>query len=320
MAKLCAACQELRIAGRGICDECRRRILKSPVVPTLRPGLWKLAAFFITLLFIGSGLIAAAVLTHRSINPGSRLQRPKAPVVYEVTMVMEQGTRKVYPYSIVPGGAENLDEAKRAMNDPGVKATYAGVDFNKLRAVKLTKNLSGYVSYRWGEKIYWTSKMLTLHAGEIVFTDGINLVRGRCLNNYSPQPMLPTRPEEPSEKVLDMPVELPVIAYSFPKLPVATPELPPPPEELTPTVPILPAVPSTPGKTGGGIWFPLIPIIPPIHRHPGPTPPGVPLPPPGLIVVTPEPNFQWLLAGIFLLLVSLYGLRRRSRIHAAAPE
>jgi len=175
-------------------------------------------------------------------------------------MVVEQVTRKIYPYSVVPGGAENLDDAKRAMNDPAVKANYAGFDFAKLRQVKLAKNLSGFVSYRWEEKIYWTSEMLTLRVGETVFTDGVRLVRGRCLNSYSPVAMLPVLPNEPSEQLLDTPVETPVISYSFPKLPVEALELPPPPESLTPSVPIFP--PALP--------FPIIPIIPPIHRHPEP--------------------------------------------------
>ena len=68
------------------------------------------------------------------------------------TMLEERLTRKVYPYSVVPGGAETLDEAKRAMHDAATKANYAAIDFTKLRLVKLKRNLTGYVSYRSGEK------------------------------------------------------------------------------------------------------------------------------------------------------------------------
>jgi hypothetical protein len=257
-----------------------------------RAGVWQLAGLLIGLLIITSGLIAGAVVTHRAslllppwtdpFSLDSRLSSGNPPVIYETALVIEQATRKVYPYSIVPGGALNLDEAKRAMNQPSVRAIYANFNFTQLREVKLRKNLSGYVSYRWGEKIYWTSTMLTIGIGETVFTDGVNLVRGRCLNFYSPYPMLPIRPDEPTEKILDTPVEMPVIAYSFAKLPVEAPELPPPLKELTPTVPILPAAPpSTAGTTGAGIWFSLVPVIPPIHRHPQQQ-----------FVITPEPNFQ----------------------------
>lgn len=294
---------------------------QKPAAPSLGPRLWTLAVVLVGLLGVSSSLIAAAVLTHQTLpwsgrlNLESRLASRQRPVIYETTMVLEQTARKVYPYSMVPGGALNLEEAKQAMNAPAIRANYANIDFARLKQVKLTENLSGYVSYRWGEKIYWTSKKLTLRAGETVFTDGVHLVRGRCLNCYSATPMLPIRPNEPTEKVLDTPVEMPVVAYSFPKLPVETPELPPPPGELTPIVPVLPPPTAlTPGKTGGGFWFPLIPIIPPIHRHPGqPQPPSGPLPPgtpPVVVVVTPEPNLQWLLAGLFLILMSIYGLRR----------
>lgn len=321
MPKLCRACQKQSANRGGVCDSCRRRVLKDPVAPTLLPRLWTLAVVLVGLLGLSSSLIAAAVLTRqtvpwtRRLNLESRLASSQRPVIYEVTMVLEQATRKVYPYSIVPAGAQNLEEAKRAMSDPAIEVNYANIDFARLKQVKLPENLSGYVSYRWGEKIYWTSKKLTLRAGETVFTDGVHLVRGRCLNCYSATPMLPIRPNEPTEKVLDTPVEMPVMAYSFPKLPVETPELPPSPGELTPIVPVLPPPASlTPGKTGGGFWFPLIPIIPPIHRHPGqPQPPSGPLPPgtpPVVVVVTPEPNLQWLLAGLFLILVSIYGVRR----------
>lgn len=319
MLKLCRVCSRRPAEHAGVCDTCRRRVLENSPVPTFRPGIWKLAGLLICLLCITSSLIAGAVVTHHTsllrlpwthtLRLENHLAASKTPVLYESTMVIEQATRKVYPYSIVPGGALDLDEAKRAMHDPSVKANYVDFDFARLRQVQLRTNLSGYVSYRWDEKIYWTSKMLTLRAGETVFTDGVHLVRGRCLNSFSAYPMLPTRPNEPTEKILDTPVEMPVIAYSFPKLPVEMPELPPPPGQLTPTVPVLPpASPLTPGKTGGGVWFPLLPIIPPIHRHPG-QPPSLPPVPPPVVVVTPEPNFQWLLAGMFLLLVVLYGLR-----------
>ncbi len=276
MPQVCRVCQKHMADRGGVCNACRRRVLKDPVTPTLRPRIWILAALLVGFLGIGSSLIAAAVMTHQTLPWSHRLRLQgglppsKSPVTYQTSTVVEQVTRKVYPFSIVPGGAENLDEAKRAMQDPANHANFADIDFTHLRQVKLKKNLSGYVSYRWGEKIYWTSKELTLRVGETVFTDGVHLVRGRCLNSYSPFPMLPIRPDEPTEQVLDTPVEIPVIAYSFPKSPVFSPELPLSPEELTPTAPILP--PASPAMPGGGIWFPLVPIIPPIHRRPPSSP------------------------------------------------
>lgn len=245
-------------------------------------------------------------------------------------MVVEEVKRKVYPYSLVPGGAEDVRQAKLAMTDPAVKTNYADFDLSKLQAVKLTSNLSGFVSYRWGDKIYWTKKKLTLRAGETVFTDGVHIARGRCLNCYSAMPMFPTRPKEPTEAILDLPREMPVTVYSFPRLPLIAPVIPIPPGDLTPSVPVIPAaIGSVVGKRpGGGFWFPLIPIIPPIHHHPtqSPTSPGSPIVPPGgpgspgspgspgvpPVAVVPEPRYGVVVALGLLGMVLAYRQRRRA--------
>ena len=232
----------------------------------------------------------------------------------ETTVVAKTVKRKVYPYSVVPGGASNLREAKQAMSDPAVKEHYSGVDFKQLKQVTLDHDLVGYVSYRMGDKIYWTTKKLRIRAGEKVFTDGVHVVRGRCLNCYSEYPMLPVRPHEPTEKLLDTPVEIPLIAFTFPVIPVPeAPKLPPPLEELTPTVPLLSPGPTAtpPGRTSRHPFIPIIPIIPPIHRHHQPPPilPVVPIVP--ITVVTPEPRLQWMIAG--LMVVAGWFLRRRQQ-------
>jgi len=266
IGKLCRACERHAADRGGVCNFCRRRILRDPIAPAMPSRVWKVAGLLTGLLAVSSMLIAAVVMTRRA--PVARLP-PAKPTV--ITMVVEQRTRNVYPYSIVPGGALTLEEARQAMNDPAVKANFAGFDFAKLRQVKLARDLVGYVSYRWGEKTYWTSNVVTLRAGETVYTDGIHLVRGRCLNGYSPVAMLPIGPDEPTEEVLDTPMEMPVIAYSLPQPSMEPPEMPPSPEELTPTVPI-------PPMPGSGLWYPLVPIIPPIHRRPttAAPPPGAP--------------------------------------------
>jgi hypothetical protein len=285
--------------------------------------VWNFAVICVVGLGVVSGSLAVGVVRRQSSqsarNPQKLLLPSTRDIVYRRSVVLEEETRKVYPYSIVPGGAKTVEEAKLAMLRPDVRANYANLDFPNLREVKLTTNLSGYVSYRYGDKIYWTAKKLTLRAGETVFTDGVHTVRGRCLNCYSAVPMLPIRPHEPSQKVLDGPVDVPVFAYKFPLLPVETPALPAPPGELAPTVPILPTGAGTPIAPGGGIWYPIIPIIPPIHRHhpgspTGPTStitPPPPPPPPPPVAVVPEPNYGWLLASGFLALMLGHGLRKR---------
>jgi len=235
--------------------------------------------------------------------------------------------RKVYPFSIVAGGARTVEEAKRAMSDPAVKAHYAGVDLGKLKQQTLTADISGYVSYRFGDQIYWTAKRVVLKAGETVYTDGNHIVRGRCLNRYSAQPMVPTRPNGPSEKAFDSPVEVRLVALTSP------PPLPPlsegampliPLKALTPSVPVLPVSSigsgAAAGAAGGGFLIPpIFPIIPPIQKHS----PRHPSPessetqsesPPAITAIAPEPDYRWVLAGALICLAVAGQIRsRRSR-------
>jgi hypothetical protein len=219
--------------------------------------------------------------------------------------------RKVYPYSVVPGGAQTVAEARRAMSDPSVRSHYAAVDLNNLKITILSSDLSGYVSYRYGDKIYWTAKTVRLKAGETVFTDGQHIVRGRCLNSYSAHPMAPIRPHEPEEKVMETWVEIPVLAFSFPALP-----LPGEPVLSAPAKPTMAAAPR-PQKGTTRRFFPIIPIIPPIFGHPRhspppDTPPFPPPPTPPPTTVVPEPSYTAMLAVVlFVLPLARWVLRRR---------
>ncbi len=279
----------------------------------------------------GAGLLST-VLVRRAVHHKAQV-RPAEAVRNQTTLVVTHEKRKVYPYSIVPGGAASLKEAKRAMSDPAVRNHYAAFDLKNLRQVTLTSDLVGYVSYRYGDKIFWTAKKLRLKAGETVYTDGVHVARGRCLNCYSALPMMPTRRNEPSESTMNTPVEVPLIALAFPNLPVATAPpaiLPPPPP--APKGQVAGIVPGG-GGVGGGVpghpgfgFFPILPIVPPIHRSHHPTPinniatnPPPPNPPSGPVPptsVVPEPSYVWLLAGAFgaLIFFRRVRFRRDSRV------
>ena len=286
---LCWLCGKMRPDRGGLCHACRRTFLPQSEAPG-SSAKFKWAIAVAGLLSVAGGVFAPALISIAAERrPAMHFApRPTAysiPVAYQSAMVAEQGKRKVYPYSIVPGGARSVEEARRAMADPSLKAQYASFNLGQLKQVQLDHDIKGYVSYRWGDRIYWTSKKLTLHAGEMVFTDGTHIARGRCLNCYSALPMAPIRPHEPTEKTMDVAMELPTTIYSFPELPLYAPALPVPPAELTPVAPVLPGAGPIGGGGGGGggIWFPLIPFIPPIHHHPGsPSSPVVTgTPPPG---------------------------------------
>ena len=115
----------------------------------------------------------------------------------------------VYPWSVVPGGVDSPQAMGKAMAaDSVVGAHYAGLQPGSFHPERLAEKKQGYVSYRIGDKIYWTRRMVTLAAGEPVLTDGHTLVRGRCGNLFSETPREPVAPlaVEPAEKDMEEPV------------------------------------------------------------------------------------------------------------------
>ena len=210
---------------------------------------------------------------------------------------IQEAARPVYAYSVIPGGVRSGKELKLALaRDSVAAAHYSGFDARSARPVRLDRPRQVYISYRLGNRVYWTRKKVTLHAGETVLTDGKHLVRGRCGNRISEVRTDPTSDGEPSEPVLSAPILPPATAETV--------DLPPPPPiwAETPT-PFLMAMTPTPGPTsGGGVFIPPFPLVPccggsnggshfptpPPPSTPPSTPPAPPvIPPPG---PGPSPN------------------------------
>lgn len=122
-------------------------------------------------LLIGSGHYVA-----RATKPDAR----RAAKDFAATL-----PRKVYQYSVVPGGVTSPDELEQARRtDPIVAAHFA--DFGKnTRITTLQEDMYVYVSYRQGNKIYYTKKRHKVCKGEVVITDGKNFARARCANRLS---------------------------------------------------------------------------------------------------------------------------------------
>ena len=93
-----------------------------------------------------------------------------------------------------------------AEHDPIVAAHYAGFDYDHARIVRLTLARTVYVSYRIGNRIYWTRHRLTLHKGEKVITDGRMTARTRCANRVEETPQQAAAPVEPPVVKFDQPV------------------------------------------------------------------------------------------------------------------
>ncbi len=165
--------------------------------------------------------------------------------------------RPVYPYSVVPGGVQDAKELKWvAEHDPIVAAHYAGFDYDHARVVRLTLARTVYVSYRIGNRVYWTRHRVTLHKGENVITDGRMTARTRCANRVEEAQQQAAAPVEPPVEKFDQPVRAATgTAMQSPPVPFESALL------NRPTVPgVGPTGPlSLYDPFGGGGWVPIAP-------------------------------------------------------------
>jgi hypothetical protein len=116
--------------------------------------------------------------------------------------------RPVYPYSVVPGGVQDVNELKWvAEHDPIVGAHYAGFDYAHAQVVRLTLARTVYVSYRIGNNIYWSRRRISLKKGETLITDGRMTARTRCANRVEETPQQAAAPVEPPAEKFDEPIQ-----------------------------------------------------------------------------------------------------------------
>jgi len=84
-------------------------------------------------------------------------------------------SRPVYRYSVIPGGVRTPEELIEAMaSDSTVAGHYAGIDKAHLTTARLSEPLQAHVSYRIGDRVYWTKRKVTIQAGEQIVTAGVN--------------------------------------------------------------------------------------------------------------------------------------------------
>ena len=93
------------------------------------------------------------------------------------------GARKIFPFSIVPGGVDGPDELQQAIHrDPVIRGHYAGINIESLVMVRTNAPMLAFVSYRKEGKILWTRRPLHIPSGEPILTDGKYIIRSRCGN------------------------------------------------------------------------------------------------------------------------------------------
>jgi hypothetical protein len=180
--------------------------------------------------------------------------------------------RPVYPYSIVAGGVRDAQELKwAAEHDPVVAAHYAGFDYDHARVVRLVLARTAYVSYRIGNRVYWTRRRITLKKGETLLTDGNITARTRCANRVEEAPQVAFSSSEPPALKFDEP---------FPTLGTATSNPPVPYDSSLLSHSTPPALGPTPPLNlydpfGSGIWTPISPppvpigVCGPLKKKPG---------------------------------------------------
>ncbi len=223
--------------------------------------------------------------------------------------------RAVYPYSVIPGGVESVEELKNAIaSDSVVSAHYATFDLSHARIIRLVGNRSMHVSYRLGRKVYWTKRELKLAKGETLITDGVHMARTRCGNLISNTVSGPVSQNEPTVQEMDtplnpqdtdvrivsgVPLDPSLTQMPGPGVPPVEGGPPPPPPHGSGNDPIIlgPPAPIGPGSIGAGPWPTLLS--------------------PARVVPVPEPStLLLLLIGLFaLMLLRKWGAHRsRQRV------
>jgi PEP-CTERM motif len=284
--------------------------------------------FLIFGLFAVMPVIALHLYVHRS--HGSESIQKHSSKQGAVIPPAVRSLRPHYPYSVVPGGLYGPAELRAVtQKDALVRDHYADFNVNAAQLVKLTDDQYQYVSFRLGNKIFWTNKKLRIPKGEILLTDGNNYARTRCGNRLSAVPKGNTTPRQPAEALLSLPPfrpeELPQLSLAQP-----APVLPFDGSQAPPFVP--PALRRV--DKGPESWAPLqvppgmVPIAAPPYaatpHHsvagppgpPGSPPPHVVPPPvtPPVVAPVPEPGSAYLL-GLGLVL-ALFAIKRMSRYSA----
>lgn len=165
--------------------------------------------------------VACASLCLRYLSPSmfraARVQEPSREsaetsrnllLATQQQVLRDLENRPVYKYSVIPGGVRSVRELKwYADHDPVVKVHYAGFDYDHARMVKLVLAQTAFVSYRIGNKVYWTRHRISLKKGETVITDGKITARTRCANRVEQVPQQATSESEPPAEKFEEPVQ-----------------------------------------------------------------------------------------------------------------
>jgi hypothetical protein len=212
--------------------------------------------------------------------------QPRADTPREVILPIPP-QRKIYPYSVIPGGIATIEELKAAMaKDPVVARHLENFNLEKASVVEVPSSRSVFLSYRKGSEIFWTKRSFTLIKGEKLITDGNRTLRARCGNDVSDIPAEPTIADEPSDTELD--TAMPILEAQNRDFsdPIMDPWHGRTLDQRIPTVPLVPPLKES-SINDSHTDSVLPPIVPPA-TYPGGGGPGSNEPDPPVSV--PEPS------------------------------
>jgi hypothetical protein len=161
-------------------------------------------------------------------------------------------TRRVYPYSLIPGGVESAAELQTySAVDSALADHYRGIGAG-LVLTKSNEDQRLYASYRIAGAIYWTKNRILVHADEGVLSNGRDMIRARCGNRLSVTPQLPINKFEPplvyTDRFIPQVVVLQPPGLIEPYAPPALPDFPAVAPPVRSSLP--PAVETGGGRTG----------------------------------------------------------------------
>ena len=115
--------------------------------------------------------------------------------------------RPHYRYAVIPSGVYSANELATAIREDAVVASHYGtIDPSLVRTTVTSAARMAYVSYRIGNRVFWTRKPVRIPAGEALLTDGETEIRARCGNAVSDFARQPVADVEPMAGALDEPI------------------------------------------------------------------------------------------------------------------
>jgi PEP-CTERM motif-containing protein len=186
----------------------------------------RLIALCLLILGLGAGALRL-ILSNRDsasldLAPTSSQAGSAAPYLISSMPQPSAGNRHgrpVYRYSVIPGGVQDAAELQRvSAQDRIVAAHFAGFDYARGRVVRLQQAREVYLSYRMGDRVFWTRKKVRLAPGEKVISDGKMVARTRCANRVSETKQAAVSPEEPPSDAFERPMgeDAGGMAFRFP--------------------------------------------------------------------------------------------------------